>query len=418
MFRSSPRNRRRHLAVAAVCAALLGGVAFPLAQAADDLKDKKSQVDKQLKGATKSLEHSSQELQAAQAALARSQRDLAVAQSALAKTQAELSAAKILDAQMQQRLEAAVRRLATAKQELNAGRRNIEEQNLEIRRMVVANYQNGGTDLMGLTTMLTSQDPTELTGQLNSVQTVLDKETAILDSLEATRVLLTVREREVKVAKLDVEAKRQEAAENLQRMEALELQARETTAQVAELVALRSDAENAAEAARRADLAEIKKLEAEQARIEQLIREQTTQGTGYNGPQTGNGWLDWPVPGRVTSPYGYRTHPIFGYRALHDGIDIASNCGTPIKASQSGKVLSTYYQTAWGNRVIMGHGVKYGVGVATVYNHLSGFAVSPGQRVSRGQVIGYIGTTGWSTGCHLHYTVMENGRPVDPLKWL
>ena len=124
------------------------------------------------------------------------------------------------------------------------------------------------------------------------------------------------------------------------------------------------------------------------------------------------------VPGPVTSPFGWRIHPIYGYRALHNGIDIGVGCGTPIRAPHGGTVLTQYYQSAWGNRVIVDHGVKYGVGVATTYNHLSAFAVSIGEHVRRGQVIGYVGTTGWSTGCHLHFSVLENGVAVDPLKWL
>ena len=101
-------------------------------------------------------------------------------------------------------------------------------------------------------------------------------------------------------------------------------------------------------------------------------------GSGYTGPSTGNGYLDYPVPGGVTSPYGWRIHPIWGYRSLHDGVDFGGACGTPIRAAAPGKVLETYYQSAWGNRIIIDHGVRYGAGVATIANHLSGYAVSPG----------------------------------------
>ena len=80
-------------------------------------------------------------------------------------------------------------------------------------------------------------------------------------------------------------------------------------------------------------------------------------------------------------------------------------------------MISEYYHSAWGNRIIIDHGVLRGVGVSTISNHLSGYAVRTGQRVTRGQIVGYVGTTGWSTGCHLHYTVNQNGVPVDPMSW-
>jgi murein DD-endopeptidase MepM/ murein hydrolase activator NlpD len=81
-------------------------------------------------------------------------------------------------------------------------------------------------------------------------------------------------------------------------------------------------------------------------------------------------------------------------------------------------VLEEYYQTAWGNRIVINHGFVHGVGLATIINHMSGYAVPTGAHVKRGEVIGYIGTTGWSTGCHTHFTVMANGSPVDPMSWL
>jgi murein DD-endopeptidase MepM/ murein hydrolase activator NlpD len=81
-------------------------------------------------------------------------------------------------------------------------------------------------------------------------------------------------------------------------------------------------------------------------------------------------------------------------------------------------VLSRYWSDSYGNRLIIDHGVAKGVGLATIYNHATHYTVSTGQQVRRGQVIGYVGTTGWSTGCHLHFTVMDNGKAVDPMNWL
>jgi murein DD-endopeptidase MepM/ murein hydrolase activator NlpD len=130
------------------------------------------------------------------------------------------------------------------------------------------------------------------------------------------------------------------------------------------------------------------------------------------------GTLAMPSQGWLTSGYGWRTHPIFGYRSLHDGIDIGAACGTPVVAAAAGTVLSQYASSSYGNRVIIDHGLVGGVGLATTSNHLSSFAVTAGARVERGQVIGHVGSTGWSTGCHLHFSVLRNGVAVDPAPWL
>jgi murein DD-endopeptidase MepM/ murein hydrolase activator NlpD len=139
------------------------------------------------------------------------------------------------------------------------------------------------------------------------------------------------------------------------------------------------------------------------------------QGSGDSGPSP-SGYLR-PVPGPVTSGFGYRTDPITGQPALHSGIDFGSPCGTPIKAAATGIVFSVTPEAAsggYGNMTI----IKHGGNVATLYGHQSSIIVSPGQPVSMGQVIGYVGSTGKSTGCHLHWEIRINGTPVNPAPYL
>jgi murein DD-endopeptidase MepM/ murein hydrolase activator NlpD len=418
---SAPRSSRSRRAVTALAAAglLVGPVALPSAVSsafAEDLEDKKEKVEGQIDQAEEHLDHSSAELEAATAKLVKAREDLAAAQDYLAKTQGELAAAEALDREMQARLDAAVERLNRAQLAVDEGQAAFAEQEARLRQMVVSAYEHGDPALMGLSMVFTTQDPTQLTGQLNADDTVVDVETTILDQLEAGKVLLLVKETELAEAKADVAAKRREAAANLRRKEALELQARQAKQDVASLVVARQKAMTAAVRAKNADLAVINKLEAERSRIEALIARRTTM-TSFSGTVTGTGLLAMPVDGYVTSGFGWRTHPIWGYRSLHDGVDFAAGCGTPIRAAADGVVISEYYNSAWGNRIIIDHGVMKGVGVSTISNHLSGYAVSPGAKVERGQVVGYVGTTGWSTGCHLHYTVNQNGVPVDPMNW-
>ena len=132
------------------------------------------------------------------------------------------------------------------------------------------------------------------------------------------------------------------------------------------------------------------------------------------GP-TGNGTFIRPIPGAgITSGFGYRTDPITGAQGLHSGIDFGAGCGTPIQAAGSGSILSAGWNGGYGNATIINHGG----GLATLYGHQSQIAVSVGQSVQQGEVIGYVGTTGRSTGCHLHFEVRINGNPVDPSGYL
>lgn len=112
-----------------------------------------------------------------------------------------------------------------------------------------------------------------------------------------------------------------------------------------------------------------------------------------------------------------RLHPILNYSRLHAGRDYAGNTGTPVVAAASGTIISAGWTGGGGNTIRINHGIINGVNLVTSYLHLNGFAVRGGS-VSRGQVIGYIGSTGLSTGPHLHFETYEDGVPRDPRRWL
>lgn len=132
-------------------------------------------------------------------------------------------------------------------------------------------------------------------------------------------------------------------------------------------------------------------------------------------PEAKTGEFYWPVPGhhRITSPFGYRIHPILKYRKLHTGVDIGAPNGTPVVSAGSGTVIASRFMSGYGNCIMIDHGGK-----VTVYAHLSSRAVSPGQSVSAGETIGYVGSTGMSTGAHLHFEVRVNGAVQNPLNYL
>jgi len=128
------------------------------------------------------------------------------------------------------------------------------------------------------------------------------------------------------------------------------------------------------------------------------------------------GKIGWPAPGyyKITSPYGYRTHPILKKKKLHTGIDIAVPSGTAIVAANAGKVIYSGYNGGYGNTVIIDHGGK----ISTLYAHNSKLLVKVGDEVEKGKTISKSGSTGLSTGPHLHFEVRENGQHVDPMKYL
>lgn len=126
------------------------------------------------------------------------------------------------------------------------------------------------------------------------------------------------------------------------------------------------------------------------------------------------GRLGWPADGLITSGFGWRTHPILNRRIFHNGIDLDSPYGTPIRAAGDGRVILAQTWSGFGNTVVIQHGGD----VTTIYGHMSRFGTSVGNDVREGNVVGYVGCTGLCTGPHLHFEVREGGVPVDPLRYL
>jgi len=139
--------------------------------------------------------------------------------------------------------------------------------------------------------------------------------------------------------------------------------------------------------------------------------------SGEAGTSSVVGGVTWLVPcsyTRFTSPYGWRIHPVYGGRRFHYGVDLAAPSGTPIIASRAGTVTTATYSSSAGYYVAINHGDGY----STQYMHMTHYIVSPGQTVAAGEVIGYVGSTGASTGPHLHFSVLYNGSHVNPANYI
>jgi murein DD-endopeptidase MepM/ murein hydrolase activator NlpD len=168
----------------------------------------------------------------------------------------------------------------------------------------------------------------------------------------------------------------------------------------------------------RADAAEIDALRQSSAQLGAQIRAAQARNASSSSSSVGgsasadvtpsSSGMVWPVSASITSPFGWR------WGRMHEGIDLGAAYGSPIRAAASGTVIYCGWEGGYGNLTVIDHGG----GVATAYGHQSSIAVSCGQSVSQGQVIGYVGSTGHSTGPHLHFEVRVNGNPVDPLGYL
>ena len=192
-----------------------------------------------------------------------------------------------------------------------------------------------------------------------------------------------------------------------QRLQALLEETEERRLQIADQATAKREALQAVVRERTASERAIRDLEEDSAALEALI--QSLQSGASAGPRRSLSAFLLPR-GPVTSRFGFRRHPIFRLRQFHQGVDIAAPRGSQVLAASDGKVLFASWYGGYGKLVILDHGG----GTSTLYGHLSAILVKPGQVVARGQRIGNVGSTGYSTGPHLHYEVRQNGRPIEP----
>lgn len=407
------------VAATAACTLAIGSLGVPLAFANDGakLRERQKHAHQQVRHAQHSLDESSGQLRRARARLSSARDQLRAARADLARANTKLAAARVADDEMQVRLDAAEQRLSLAQQQLAAGRVALIAQRDELTDTITDIYQQGDPELLAFSALLRSETPADLTRQAEARNAIVGRESRAYDDLDLAEEQLADREDEVEDARDGVEVEREAAAEHLIEMEGLRQEARSAKDTVRTLVLDRADARQAARKALRSDRRELRELKRREARIKQLILAQARRSHGgYRGST--NGLMIHPVAGAVTSPFGYREHPIYHYWGMHDGTDFGVSCGEEMRAVAGGKVLSKYYSSVYGNRLYLSLGTVNGANVTAVYNHATSYRVGVGDRVAQGEVVGYVGSTGWSTGCHLHFTILENGNAVDPMKWL
>lgn len=368
----------------------------------------------------------------------------------VAAVQAEMSA---LDAQItrvnikidqlngeMQKLQAEI---AKTKAELEAAKAELlEKKDLyakRLRAMYIAN-DRGYLDIL-----LDSTDATSLIGNARMIRSIATSDRELIDEINAKvkeieekQALLAEQEKQLaqKQQQARIERSNLEAANaqkagymnslmnNLSAYEAqYDAMLRESDAIESQIANLdlsiqKAKQEEAARLAKQRAAQQVRRQKASAPRARTAASSASADVVQYGAkatPEARTGELYWPVPGhhRITSPFGYRIHPILKYRKLHTGVDIGAPNGTPVVSAASGTVIASRFMGGYGNCVMIDHGGK-----VTVYGHLSSRAVSPGQSVSAGETIGYVGSTGMSTGAHLHFEVRVNGAVQNPLNYL
>lgn len=313
------------------------------------------------------------------------------------RVQSDLDAKRAELARIQSELRAERRRLARLRVRLAEARRVVGERLVEL-------YQADEPDLV--TVVLNSDGFADLLERGEFLRRIREQDERIVKTVRAARI-----DARRTAARLDRLERRQ------QRVTAIVLERRNEIAAVKnELIGTRegmegtrSDKRNALQKVRARRMHHQKELDELERESERVAARLRAPGTIPAGPiRKGSGALIWPVNGAFTSPFGMR------WGRLHAGIDVAAPTGTPIRAADSGRVVLLGWTGGYGNYTCVAHSAAQ----STCYAHQSRYATSNGASVSKGQVIGYVGNTGNSTGPHLHFEVRINGSPVDPMGYL
>jgi murein DD-endopeptidase MepM/ murein hydrolase activator NlpD len=303
------------------------------------------------------------------------------------------------------------RKIAWNTIQLQAAQRSLKLHDDALNRRLVDIYENGNLNYLAV--LLSARSFTQFVERWQDLKLLIDaNETAIRERKAAAEKVASVQADLQRVQlQLQQEQQAQERAKNQlatlagerQNLVAVaDQQRRQVAAQVAQYEDLSASEEAALEAL-------IREREAEIAAQEEAQR----RAAGIAGPSESNsapGTFAWPVSGTITSPFGWRSNPFGGAPEFHPGLDIAAPTGTTVTATAAGTVMLAQWYGGYGNYILIDHGG----GISSGYGHLSAIYVSVGQHVQKGQAIGAVGSTGQSTGPHLHFEIRINGKPVDP----
>jgi murein DD-endopeptidase MepM/ murein hydrolase activator NlpD len=293
---------------------------------------------------------------------------------------------------------------------LNFLRKQYEASIERLNQRLVDIYESEQTDMIGV--IFSGADFTSLVDQVDFIKEIGEQDRKIAAQVRHSRNQVQVERFRTKKARAFMLAETQAIAVRTEQKRLVKEQLVANQGQLSEAVSQKKVSLDELTAEEQAEAGEIDALQAQSAAVAAKIQAaQAAASSGSGGasaPSANPGGYQWPVAGPVTSPFGWR------WGRMHEGIDIAVPTGTPVHASAAGTVIYAGWMDGYGNFVIIDHGG----GIATAYGHNTSVAVAVGQSVSQGELIAYAGSTGHSTGPHVHFEVRVNGGAVDPLGYL
>ncbi|GAB4012018.1 M23 family metallopeptidase [Nocardioides ultimimeridianus] len=416
---------RSHRSVAlATTLVLAAAVAGPVAYAeghhdgTGHLHHQQHQVHGQIKQVAGDLDDVSSQVLRITTRLRVAQGRLTVARTTLARTRRQLTSARVVEQRLQGQLRTAQQRLEGAIAAVTVARNQVVVQRAITAGSVIDYATEHNPSLAAVDSYLSAGSLQDLNSGATAQDIVVGDEQIQLQALQTKQADLQQRRVQVQTTRNQVRAHRASAQRTVVRIRGLVRSAAATQQRVRKLVVTTRNARAAAVRAKRADLAKLRKLHREEAAIKRKILAATSGDANHHVGTTHGMFLSPVANTYITSPYGWRMHPIYHYWGLHDGDDLHAPCGTPEVAVGRGKVIEQYYSDVWGNRLYLDLGRINGHGYVAIYNHISAYRSHVGEQVSRGETLALAGTTGWSTACHLHFTLMRDGATVDPAPYI
>jgi len=392
---------RHTLRVGLAALLIFGGIASPVI--ADSLNH-------QVQVAADDLMKASQAVIDAQASLADAQKRLPAARSKFAAADAKMQTAQNKYLASKAKLDAAIAALKAVRTKISLKQAQILDLQTKVNEFARSIYQQGQTSQLEI--ILESQSPSDLTSRLETIKAVSRATSASLRQLVAAKMQLKADEKVAATQEAQMTGLTKTAADSFIVARDSRNVAYLAKKSVDALVSQEARAVKIAQRYKSRSKAEYNKLRAEQIRLTQI----SGSGSHGNGDPQATGPLSWPLPGYSPGGgVGPRVNPYTGQRGCHTGQDISAPSGTPIHSAGVGIVLYVGWSTAYGNVTMIDHGD----GLVTMYAHQSARAggIADGVTVLDGQVIGFVGSTGYSTGPHLHFEVHVNGTNYDPMGW-